>query len=493
MSGNPDHSIVNLPAATHNSLFRDLSFNDLFNYSKVSSAAYTAVQKFYRRALRIENILLPYFSLEDINRFRILQYAYGILISGSAALSFFERQTYPESDLDLYVNVKYCSILADFLVGAGYEFLPHISENKQQPFRLQRAIEEAIERFEEPVVDPPLGMQTPRYSIAGILDVFTFVRDDGKKVEVIVCESSPMKVILGYHSTVVMNVIGYSHAISLYPKSTFRNRVTLRNGRRRQQEAKAIRARKKYEDRGWETITSVDAIAALAYNSDLNMFTRYPGDKYCWTVELPPVDNFVESEPGLGRAEYLKAHSWRLNYVNWTETRTVLKVFSQPQLKQEYCLAPEVLEELKEYPMFEEVSEQEDQEQANEQPHLDTELQDVVSELYHRSQQDKVNDYIRNKLLAAFTDMSHRYASGLLPSACVVQALYHHLLDVFATLQRKPTLKIWFGQSSSGIIWTNVAVVMPLTRGRNVATLRINDDVLQTLQSYKVNLDVVRR
>ncbi|EEB91585.1 hypothetical protein MPER_10033, partial [Moniliophthora perniciosa FA553] len=386
--------IVNLPSATHNFLLRDLSFNDLFNYSKVSRAAYTAVQEFYRSALRIENILRPYFSLEDIRRFRILQYTYGILISGSTALSFFERLPYPESDLDLYVNVKYCSILADFLISAGYDFSPHISQHKQQPFRLQRAIEEAIERFEEPVTNPPLanvGMQIPRYSIAGMLDVFTFIRDDGKKVELIVCESSPMKVILGYHSTVVMNVIGYSHAISLYPKSTFRDRVNLRNGRRRQQEAKAASARKKYENRGWQTITSVDAVTALAYDSDLNVFTRYPGDKHCWTVDLPPVDDFVEGEPGIGCAEYLKAHSWRLNYINWKETRTVLGVFSRHRLKQEYCLATEVLEELWEYPMFsEEVLEQEqeqEEEQATEQPYLDTELQDIVSEVYHRSRE----------------------------------------------------------------------------------------------------------
>ncbi|KAK7034577.1 hypothetical protein VNI00_012206 [Paramarasmius palmivorus] len=488
-------TIVDLPATTHDFLFRDLSFNDLFSYSKVSKAAHIAVQEFYRRALRIENILLPYFSLEDIRCFRIIQYVYGVLISGSTALSFFERQVYPRSDLDLYVNVKYCTILMDFLVSAGYHFHPYISEFKQQPFNLQRAIEEAIERFEAP--DPVFGVQqnaVPRYSIAGMVDVFTFTRDDGRKVEVIVCESNPIKVILGYHSTVVMNVISYTHAISLYPRSTFRERISLRNGRLREREAKAHRARMKYQGRGWHMINTVDPMTALDYNTDLHMFTRYIGDEQCWTVELPPVEDLVEAEPGLGRKEFLMAQSWKLEYINQRDARTSMRVLSSPRLKQAYCLAPELWDELLDSPMFGAVDEDADEDDEGEQSSLDNELHDIVSSIMAEPREE----YIRDILLDEVAQIVAHYPEWAIPSSHAVQLLYDCLEDVFDTLVRKPRLELNFWQSTAGFIWLNVTIVLPQSRrtgrsrnGGNTATIRVKDDVRQTLYNYQIRLDVV--
>jgi hypothetical protein len=165
-----------------------------------------------------------------------------------------------------------------------------------------------------------------------------------------------------------MNIISYTHAISLYPRSTFRERISLRNGRLREREAKAYKARMKYQGRGWRIINTVDPMTALDYNTDLHMFTRYIGDEQCWTVELPPVEDLVEAEPGLGRKEFLMAHSWKLEYINQRDARTSMRVLSSPRLKQAYCLAPALWDELLDSPMFGAVDEDADEDNEGEQP-----------------------------------------------------------------------------------------------------------------------------
>jgi hypothetical protein len=48
----------------------------------------------------------------------------GALISGSNALQFLDRTCYPDSDLDIYVDVRPCTAMANYLMNkAGYTLL----------------------------------------------------------------------------------------------------------------------------------------------------------------------------------------------------------------------------------------------------------------------------------------------------------------------------------------------------------------------------------
>ncbi len=39
-------------------------------------------------------------------------------------MQFFDRDTYPDSDLDVYVEHRYVRVLTDWLVNIGYEYKP---------------------------------------------------------------------------------------------------------------------------------------------------------------------------------------------------------------------------------------------------------------------------------------------------------------------------------------------------------------------------------
>ena len=78
----------------------------------------------------------------------MLQYTTGFLISGSTALSFFTRQVYNGSDLDLYIEARFVSYLVFFLESSGYSFEPYDTETKKQSPLIVDAVEEMRVRVE---------------------------------------------------------------------------------------------------------------------------------------------------------------------------------------------------------------------------------------------------------------------------------------------------------------------------------------------------------
>ncbi|KAF8184150.1 hypothetical protein K438DRAFT_1487164, partial [Mycena galopus ATCC 62051] len=66
-----------------------------------------------------DRLLFPFFGAKARD-FREIQAHTGTIISGSMALQFFNRLTWPNSDLDLYVSLPSASITVLFLVEAGY-------------------------------------------------------------------------------------------------------------------------------------------------------------------------------------------------------------------------------------------------------------------------------------------------------------------------------------------------------------------------------------
>ncbi|KAF9256124.1 hypothetical protein L218DRAFT_882521, partial [Marasmius fiardii PR-910] len=230
------------PIEVHGQIFHDLTVDDLLNYELVDKTAHEAIKSFYRNVLQVEHVLSPYFGTEDAKRFRVLQYATGLLISGSTALSFFTRQTFEGSDLDLYIDFALTLHLAYFLFSCSYRYKPYRNEFKHQPDRIEDAVEEMHLRVRSHQFTTIDGEGI--YNWGGVGDVFNFFKVD-QKIQIIACATPPLMVILRFHSTVVMNVIGYSHAISLYPQATFRDKITLTT---RGREGDPY---EKYEKRGW--------------------------------------------------------------------------------------------------------------------------------------------------------------------------------------------------------------------------------------------------
>lgn len=226
----------------------------LMRLARVCRTSHAAVRSHIARCYNINTHLSHFFS--DPLSFRSLQARTGALISGSNALQFLDRTHYPEADLDIYCAYEVRAELGWWLIRhEGYTFKPN---SRQDP-----SFHVALEQARLPGAPVP---ENPYSSLKAVSAVYTFTkrveRDDGPsrrlKVQIIVAYNSPMEAIFDFHSTVVLNVISFSHAYSLYPCATFHHRVSLAliPGRRVDSHI-----RTKYEARGWSFVDSVPSPA----------------------------------------------------------------------------------------------------------------------------------------------------------------------------------------------------------------------------------------
>lgn len=177
---------------TTNDLLYDLVFSycspaTFLRVSRTCRAANAAVKSYMGRAMNINRIFSRFFS-EPLG-FRKLQARTGTLVSGSAALQFFDRSFYAESDLDVYVPKQFRKDVGRFLFDEGYKFVPNA---KQDP------------DFWAAINHPRVLDSTGIYAFRGVSGVFTFEKEQsGKelKVQLIVSVHSPMEIILGFHSS----------------------------------------------------------------------------------------------------------------------------------------------------------------------------------------------------------------------------------------------------------------------------------------------------
>ncbi|KAK7045895.1 hypothetical protein VNI00_007326 [Paramarasmius palmivorus] len=473
-------SIVNLPPTTHDHLFRDLSVKELFNYSKVNRAANTAVREFYRRAFRVENILYPYFDRDDIRNFRILQYSFGILIGGSTALAFFQRFAYAGSDLDLYIEIRFCAILGQFLEEAGYQYTPAQFDDSTQATDLADAIDIAYTR----ATGRREGARTraERYDLKGMAGVFTFIRDDGKKIEVIGTRANPLEVILGYHSTVVMNLIGYSNAISLYPRSTFMDLVSLKL---HVHTRKAEAACSKYQKRGWNMVSFVDAATAVSHDSNLHMFPRFLNDAHCWRVPLLPLDNFTPGpeHPHLGDDDLFMLQSWMIHYEEVGINRILHSEIAGGPLIQPYCLCYRAVEMVESVGCLRCTKD----EWTSEEPFLVSLLLD-----WYRTSNDEQSyptlKRTRDGLIQAYGKIKTLYPtfpSEALPSATSAFRLHEFLFGLYEDVPGcRVTIQF---NSDPGYVVTEVIIDYPVRHG-GIVIQHITSESLAELKDQNITL-----
>ncbi|KAI0366117.1 hypothetical protein BV20DRAFT_911460, partial [Pilatotrama ljubarskyi] len=237
-----------------------------------------AVSAYTKRAFDIRILLRRYF--EDPDDFLAVLSRTSALISGSTALQFFSRTCYPDSDLDLYVNMCSRRELGRWLLSAGYKFAPNRSQHQD---------------FEAAVTD----MQQVRrlsYHMPGVASIYTFLRPeirDGlltlSKVQVIVACRTPMEVILGFHSTCVMNVICYDKAYCLFPRATLEEQRSLLSYSTQGRATRRVEGIWKYTSRGFTMITHLadDEVLSPIHPTASFMFgPRMLGDRAMWTITL---------------------------------------------------------------------------------------------------------------------------------------------------------------------------------------------------------------
>lgn len=164
----------------------------------MNKESYHTVNNFNQRAFRIEQVLAPFFDQKEIDELRLLQYRTGILISGSTALQFFDLVVYPDSDLDLYVELRHCRPLAEFLADVGYQFQP--TPRQRSTFDEALAFTLSLNfAGTQNLHDEEEDFQG--YVNNGIASVYNFSRGS-KRIQVITSHTCSMDVILSFHSSV---------------------------------------------------------------------------------------------------------------------------------------------------------------------------------------------------------------------------------------------------------------------------------------------------
>ncbi|PCH40738.1 hypothetical protein WOLCODRAFT_143200 [Wolfiporia cocos MD-104 SS10] len=204
----------------------------------------------------IIDLIFDYF--EDPRAFRSLQARTGTLIAGSTALSFFTRRSFgTESDLDIYVYMPHCGEVGNWLLEAGYVF----QHRRNEP------------TFEQMIADPAsmVRREVDNYTIPGVARVLTFIRsvsdsDTQRQVHVVVALDNPLSVILGSHSTCVMNVIDYEKAYCLFARATIIERSTIFSASCLGLNRRRIEGQRKYAKRGYSIISCLTPITMNLLN-----------------------------------------------------------------------------------------------------------------------------------------------------------------------------------------------------------------------------------
>ncbi|KAJ8077480.1 hypothetical protein AAF712_013010 [Marasmius tenuissimus] len=268
---------------------------ELKRMTLVNHSFLSAISTFQRRIYKLDPLLLRFFTPTQLRRFRDAQAEDGFLISGSVALQFFANVEWPESDLDLYCYPSHFRRLVKLMVLFGYRFAP---SGGTGPSTLMMALKEVQAKLQSPA--------RLYGTMKSVVSVLSFVKDrleTRSKVQIIVCRNSPFEAIFSFHSSVVMNCIGASLAISLYPYSTLHMQEAIQFVSTN----RAAEGLQKYEDRGWAIVGSSSVGAGLHHASELTR-DRMVGDSASWIIPL----NGASMSPNTDSDEYkwFRAHSW---------------------------------------------------------------------------------------------------------------------------------------------------------------------------------------
>lgn len=153
------------------------------------------------RAFSIKRILCPYFANSEVIHFRYLQATTGLLVSGSTALQFFDRSSYEDSDLDIYVQHDFRIEIAQWLLSIGYVFVPRAACKGQS---LEEALDTIYPCDHEGVSpsSPFFDSKSQGYFGRGVANVYNFFKyNPERKIQLITSHHTPLEIILNFHSS----------------------------------------------------------------------------------------------------------------------------------------------------------------------------------------------------------------------------------------------------------------------------------------------------
>ncbi|KAJ3964956.1 hypothetical protein EV361DRAFT_811430 [Lentinula raphanica] len=276
------------------SILRHLNHNELDSLSQTCVTAYNAVAFFRKSAMKIEHVLLRFFkNKEEIGMFQYMQGTTGTIISGSVALQFFTRTLYDNSDLDTYCILKKCITIGKWYELVGYQFVPVKNQHHRFDVDYDRVLEGGhFTRINQEGNEGDDIQGAAEYLSIDIAEVWNFARKDGAHIQLVATRIIPEAIVLGFHSTCVMNIITHRAAYSLFPYTTFKKKLTVLVNARGRLLQKYVQAVQKYRHRGFTMNTRVPIKNAIEGEYGF-IVPRWIGDKSTWVY---PVEYFGQGE-----------------------------------------------------------------------------------------------------------------------------------------------------------------------------------------------------
>lgn len=143
-----------------------------------------------RSAFNIHRLLSRFFN--HPTAFRRMQARTRAVISGSAALQFFSRTVYNDSDLDVYVDIRAYKSVCRFMSSAGYVFHPTL-----------RQVDDIEVSIRSSHWNADLHYPLASHALATVFDYRRDVMGVTRRVQIIFVdgEHSVMEAILAFHSS----------------------------------------------------------------------------------------------------------------------------------------------------------------------------------------------------------------------------------------------------------------------------------------------------
>ncbi|KAL8823699.1 MAG: hypothetical protein Q9191_005627 [Dirinaria sp. TL-2023a] len=235
------------------------SIASLLNIADIASLSRTCKQlsSFYQALLpahwNVDRRLRRF--VRDPKALRSQMGRHDALISGSFAVQFFERVTWKESDLDIFVEQRQGAIALE----------NHLCKKEDYDFVREGNVQEYLD-------------------VNGILSIRTLImqRPDSTeaKVQLIQTKHQPLLEILrGFYTTLVVNVITWNKAYALFPQPSFVHHKAYMLKPINDYFGKLVA---KYDMRGWTSQGIVWPEDKASHGSILEH--RRLGDRFTWTV-----------------------------------------------------------------------------------------------------------------------------------------------------------------------------------------------------------------
>jgi hypothetical protein len=121
-----------------------------------------------------------------------------MIISGSTAVQFFDRDVYANSDLNLYVEHRTARPMALWLESIGYSFVPRQDAEFQ-------TLEMGLDQSSDLTPVDPFGMSAlsdgPQKGYFNAIAILDFKRINCSDIQLITSRGPPLEMVLNFHSS----------------------------------------------------------------------------------------------------------------------------------------------------------------------------------------------------------------------------------------------------------------------------------------------------